>query len=121
MRVGQAMLVGRAARVRVYTDERAKDDGGPLYQGVVERARRAGIAGATVLRAVVGYGESGDVQRASILDLSGNLPLVVELVDEEAKLRAFIARLEGLTDIGLVTLEGVEVLHYGKAALARPA
>ncbi len=115
------MRVGRAARMRVYTDERAKDDGGPLYQAIVERARQAGLAGATVLRAVVGFGESGDVQRASILDLSGNLPLVVELVDEEAKLRAFLDTLVGLTDVGLVTLEAVEVLHYGQTALARPA
>ncbi len=115
------MRVGRAARMRVYTDERATDDGGPLYQAIIERARRAGIAGGTVLRAVVGFGESGDVQRASILDLSGNLPLVVELVDEEATLRAFLETLEGFTEVGLVTLEAVEVMHYGRAALARPA
>ena len=114
------MRVGRAARMRVYTDERAKDDGGPLFQAIVEQARRAGLAGATVLRAVIGFGESGTVQRASILDLSGNLPLVVELVDEEAKLRAFLGMLEGMTDIGLVTLEGVEVLHYGRTPLAGP-
>ena len=49
MRVGQAALSGRAARMRVYTDERAKDDGGPLYQAIIERARRAGIAGGTVI------------------------------------------------------------------------
>ena len=89
-----------------------------MHSGVVERARQQGIAGATVLRGVVGFGESGNVQRASILDLSGNLPLVIELVDEEAKLRAFMSSLAGLTDIGLVTLETLEVLHYGKAPLA---
>lgn len=51
--------------------------------------------------------------RASILDLSGNLPLVIEIVDEEARLRAFPPTLEGMRDIGLVTLEAIEVLHYG--------
>ena len=111
------MRVGRAARMRVYTDERAKDDGGPLYQVNVEQARQAGLAGVTVSRAVVGFGESGDVQRASILDMSGNLPHVVEFVDEEANLRAFLDTLMELTDVGLVTLEVVEVTHYGRTAL----
>lgn len=109
---------GRAALMRIYTDERARADGGPLYQSVVERARQAGLAGATVLRGAVGFGENGHVQRASILDLSGNLPLVIEIVDEADALRAFGQSLNGLTDIGLVTLEAVEVLHYGKAALS---
>ena len=77
-----------------------------------------GGPGSPALRAVIGFGESGTVQRASILDLSGNLPLVVELVDEEAKLRAFLGALEGMTDIGLVTLAGLEVLHYGRTPLA---
>lgn len=108
---------GKAALMRIYTEERAKADGGPLYQAVVERARQAGLAGATVLRGAVGFGESGHVQRASILDLSGNLPLVVEVVDEADKLRAFASALAGLTDIGLVTLEEVEVLHYGKGTV----
>lgn len=108
---------GNAKLMRIYTDERAKADGRPLYQTIVERARVAKIAGATVLRGAVGFGESGNVQRASILDLSGNLPLVIELVDEEDKLRAFLPTLEGMEDIGLVTLEAVEVLHYGVAPI----
>ena len=108
---------GKAALMRIFTDERAKADGTPLYQAVVKQAREAGLAGATVLRGAVGFGESGHVQRASILDLSGNLPLVVEIVDSEDKLRGFLQALDGMTDIGLVTLEEVEVLHYGKAAV----
>ena len=109
---------GGAGLMRIYTDERAKADGSPLYEAVVQRAKQAGIAGATVLRGAVGFGESGNVQRASILDLSGNLPLVIELVDAVDKLRAFVPALEGMTDIGLVTLEEVDVLHYGKSPLA---
>ena len=108
------MPTGKAALMRIYTDERAKGESHPLYAAIVEKARAAHLAGATVLRAVVGFGESGHVQRASILDLSGNLPLVVELVDDEDKLRAFLPTLEGMTDIGLVTLEAVQVLHYGR-------
>ena len=108
---------GSVAMMRIYTDERAKSDDGPLYAAIVERARQARLAGATVLRGAIGFGENGHVQRASILDLSGNLPLVIEIVDEEAKLRAFLPTLEGMTDIGLVTLEKVEVLHYGDKAI----
>ena len=102
--------------MRIYTDEKAKGDDrfhGPLYDAIVRHARDQKIAGATVLRGVVGFGVDGNVQRASILDLSGNLPLTIELVDEEDKLRAFFRSIHGLKDIGLVTLQPVEVLHYG--------
>jgi len=105
----------KASMMRIYTDERAKADGSPLFTEIVERARKVPLAGATVLRAVVGFGESGSMQRASILDLAGNLPLVIELVDDDDKLRAFLPQLEGMKDIGLITLEEVEVLHYGGA------
>ncbi len=113
-------LEGHSALMRLYTDERAKGDGGPLYNDIVKKARDAKIAGATVMRGVVGFGIDGNVQRASILDLSGNLPLVIELVDDEAKLREFLSSLSGLSDIGLVTIQSVEVLHYdgGKAVSA---
>ena len=102
--------------MRIYTDERAKGEHGPLYDTIVKRARDAEIAGATVLRGVIGFGIDGRIQRASILDLSGNLPLTIELVDDEEKLRAFFERLEGLTDIGLVTLQEIDVLHYDGGA-----
>lgn len=118
-------LEGQRAVMRIYTDEKAKGEGrfdGPLYNAIVKHARAEKIAGATVLRGVVGFGIDGHVQRASILDLSGNLPLTIELVDDEAKLRAFFASIEGLKDIGLVTLQPVEVLHYdGGKALGQPA
>lgn len=105
-------IEGRATLMRIYTDERAKGDSGPLYNVVVKKAREAKLAGATVLRGVIGFGIAGHIQRASILDLSGNLPIVIEIVDDESKLRSFLASLEGLTDVGLVTLQAVEVLHY---------
>ena len=109
-------LEGRRALMRIYTDEKARGERGPLHTAIVEKAREANIAGATVLRGVVGFGIGGNVQRASILDLAGNLPLTIELVDEEDKLRAFFGSLEGLEDIGLVTLQPVEVLHYDGGA-----
>ncbi len=107
-------LKGQCAIMRIYTDEKAKGDDrfhGPLYDAIVKHARDQKIAGATVLRGVVGFGVDGNVQRASILDLAGNLPLTIELVDEEEKLRAFFRSIHGLKDIGLVTLQQIEVLH----------
>jgi PII-like signaling protein len=105
----------QAALLRIYTEERAKNGGKPLYETLVLKARDDGLAGATVLRGSLGFGESNHIHNANILDLSANLPLVIEIVDDEAKLRAFVAALGEMRDIGLVTLEKVEVLHYGKA------
>jgi hypothetical protein len=106
----------RAALLRIFTDETAKSgEGRPLFEAIVLKARDAKLAGATVLRGVMGFGQSARLHTARIIDLSGNLPLVIEIVDDEAKLRAFLPTLEALKDTGLVTLEKVEVLHYGAA------
>jgi PII-like signaling protein len=113
---GDAMPVPeKAALLRIYTEERARNGSKPLYEAIVLEAREQGLAGATVLRGPMGYGESHRIHNASILDLSGNLPLVIEIVDAEDKLRIFVTSLGEMRDIGLVTLERVEVLHYGKA------
>jgi len=103
----------QAALLRIYTEEARRDGAQALFESVVLKARDAGLAGATVLRGPMGFGESARIHNASILDLSANLPLVIEIVDAEDKLRAFAAEIGGMKDIGLVTLEKVEVLHYG--------
>jgi PII-like signaling protein len=105
-----------AALLRIYTRERARDGARPLYQAIVMKAREQKLAGATVLRGPMGFGQSGRLHNANILDLSGDLPLVIEIVDAEDKLRAFCGALGELKHIGLVTLEKVEILHYGQAA-----
>ena len=107
-------IPSQAALLRIYTEEARRDGKRPLYESVVLKARDAGLAGATVLRGPMGFGESAQLHTAKILDLSANLPMVIEIVDAEDKLRAFAAGLAGLKDIGLVTLETVEVLHYGR-------
>jgi len=106
----------QAALLRIYTEEARRDGARPLYESIVVKARDAGLAGATVLRGPMGFGESARIHNANILDLSANLPLVIEIVDAEDKLRAFAGQIAGMNDIGLVTLEKVEVLHYGHAA-----
>ncbi len=104
-----------SALLRIYTEEARRDGTRALYESVVLKARQAGLAGATVLRGPMGFGESTHIHTANILDLSANLPVVIEIVDAEDRLRAFAAGLGELKDIGLVTLEKVEVLHYGHA------
>jgi PII-like signaling protein len=102
-----------AALMRIYTNEGARSGHKSLFEAIVCKARDEGIAGATVLRGPMGFGHSHRIQNASILNLSGNLPLVIEIVDTEEKLRAFLESLETTKDIGLVTLEKVEILHHG--------
>ena len=110
----QAVQVPReSALMRIYTDESARAGHKALFEAIVLKARDMGLAGATVLRGPMGFGHSHHIHTASILNLSESLPLVIELVDEEAKLKDFCNALEGFQDIGLVTLEKVQVLHYG--------
>ena len=96
-----------AALLRIYTRERARDGARPLHEAIVMKARAQKLAGATVLRGPMGFGQSRRLHNANILDLSGDLPLVIEIVDAEDKLRAFCGSLGELKDIGLVTLEKV--------------
>lgn len=102
----------RSAMMRIYTDEGARAGHKALFEAIVCQARDQGIAGATVLRGPMGFGHSHRIHNASILNLSMSLPVVIEIVDEEAKLRGFLATLEHFDAIGLVTLEKVEVLHH---------
>lgn len=107
MQLGQAMLL------RVYTDENATFGDRCYFEVLVDRAREAGLAGATVLRGLRGFGASSVMHGERGFDLARNLPVVVEIVDEEAKLRPFVAALEQGDEIGLITLEKVEVVRYG--------
>jgi PII-like signaling protein len=109
-------LPQQSALMRIYTDESARCGHKSLFEAIVCKARDAGIAGATVLRGPMGFGHSHRIQNASILNLSGNLPLVIEIVDTEERLRAFLGTLESMKDIGLITLEKVEILHQGASA-----
>lgn len=109
-----------AMLLRIYTEEGRSSGGRPLYECVVFKARERGLAGATVLRGPMGYGHSHRVHTAKILDLSANLPLVIEIVDTEDKIRPFLDELDGMKNIGLVTLEKVEVVHYGDQGESPP-
>jgi hypothetical protein len=105
-----------ALLLRIYTEEGKMNGHRPLYEDIVTRARAAKLAGATVLRGPMGYGLHARIHTAKILDLSAKLPLVIEIVDSEEKVREFLVELDSMTDLGLVTLEKVEVVHYGSRA-----
>jgi PII-like signaling protein len=105
----------QALLLRIYTEEGKRNGHKPLYEQIVLRARAFGLAGATVLRGPMGFGQAHTIHTAKILDLSASLPLVIEIVDSEDRIRPFLAELNGMRDLGLVTLEKVEVVHYGEA------
>jgi PII-like signaling protein len=105
-------LVGDRRLLRIYLGESDRREGVPLYEAIVQRARSLGLAGATVLRGVEGFGAKSRIHRASILRLSEDLPIVIEIVDKEEKIRALLEELEPWIEDGMVTLERVEVMLY---------
>jgi PII-like signaling protein len=102
-----------ALLLRIFVGEDDKANGRPLYEAIVLKAREAHLAGATVLRGPMGYGRSSRLHTTKILRLADNLPLVIEIVDSEEKIDAFLPTLDALMTSGLVTLERAQVLRYG--------
>lgn len=109
--------VEEAVLLRVFMGERARHHGHPLHEAIVLAARDAGLSGATVLRGLMGYGRSGHIETFKILDLSDDLPVVIEIVDSEARIEAFLPRLEAMASAALATLEKVRVVRYGPASV----
>jgi PII-like signaling protein len=105
-------LHGRAKRLTVYVGESDRHHHKPLYGEIVHRAHAAGLAGATVLRGVEGFGASRQVHTTRILSLTEDLPVVVVLVDEAERIERFALELEELVTEGLVVIEDVEVVRY---------
>jgi PII-like signaling protein len=103
---------GPALLVRIFIGESDHWEGRPLYQAIVQRLRELGIAGCTVLRGIEGYGAHARLHTARILRLSEDLPIVIEAVDREDRLRAVLPEIDAMVGDGLITLEHVEVLAY---------
>lgn len=102
-----------AVLLRIFFGEADKFGGKPLYEAIVMRARELHMAGATVLRGPMGFGHSSRLHTSKILRLSEDLPLVIEIVDSEEQINAFLPELDRMMGSGLVTLEKVKVLRYG--------
>ncbi|MBI3408698.1 MAG: DUF190 domain-containing protein [Planctomycetes bacterium] len=98
--------------LRVFCGESDTWDGQPLYRAIVLKAKELGLAGATVLRGPMGFGANSRVHAAKLLDLSTDLPVVIELVDSSEKIKSLLPFLDDAVQEGLITIEGVRVLRY---------
>jgi uncharacterized protein len=105
-------LEGPAVRLTIFIGEDDRWHHKPLYHEIVHRAHQAGLAGASVLRGIEGYGASSRIHTTRILSLSEDLPLVIVIVDQEERIRAFLPELDELVTEGLVILDPVEVIRY---------
>ena len=107
-----------AMLLRIFIGESDRWEHKPLYESIVLKARELHLAGATVLRGPMGFGKSSRLHTAKILRLSMDLPLVIEIVDSEERINAFLPELDKMIGGGLVTVEKVKVIEYrGEAKL----
>ena len=105
-------IEGQGLLVRIYIGESDHWHGRPLYQAIVALLRERGLAGATVLRGIEGFGAKAHLHTSRILALSQDLPILIEVVDQEDRIRAILPELDGMVGDGLITLEHVEVIAY---------
>lgn len=105
-----------ATLLRIFIGQDERHEHQPLYEAIVLKAREHHLAGATVLRGPLGFGHSSRLHTTKVLRLSQDLPMVIEIVDSEEKITAFLPVLDTMIGSGLVTLEKVQVLRYGPPA-----
>ena len=105
-------LTGERVLMRIHIGERDRHKGAPLHEAIVALLRERHLAGATVLRGIMGFGATARVHTDKILQLSTDLPLVVECVDTEEKIEGVLAELDAMIGGGLITLEKVRVIVY---------
>lgn len=105
-------LEGQAKLLRIFVGENDRQDGRPLYEAIVDEARRRGLAGATVIRGVLGFGAHSHIHTAKILRLSEDLPMMIEIVDRESQIQNFLPYLDAVMQEGIVTMENVNVVVY---------
>lgn len=98
--------------LRVFVGESDRRDGEPLFRAIVLKARELGLAGATVLKGAVGFGANSRIHSSRVLELSTDLPVVIEIVDSAQKVEALLPYLDEVVQEGLITVEGVRMLRY---------
>lgn len=107
-------IASQAKRLRIYIGESDRWKHRSLYHALVEKAKELDLAGATVFRGLMGYGANSRIHTASIVDLSSDLPILVEIVDSEEYINKILPFLDEMMQEGLVTIEDIEVIKYGK-------
>ena len=105
-------LPSEAELLRIFIGESDKVQGRPLYEAIVQEARKRGMAGATVVKGTLGFGANSRIHTAKILRLSEDLPLVIEIVDKPERIAEFLPILDEMIGEGLVTLEKVRIITY---------
>ena len=113
-------IEGEGQLLRIFIGESDRWHGKPLHEAIVVAAREAGLAGATVLRGLAGFGASSRIHTVKVLRLSEDLPIVVEIVDKLERIQAFLPTVDQMVSEGMVTLEKVNVLVYRHIPPATP-
>lgn len=107
-------IASKAKRLRVYIGESDQWKQRSLYQVIVEKAKELDIAGATVFRGLMGYGANSRIHTAKILDLSSDLPILVEIIDSEEYINKLMPYLDEMLEEGMITIDDIEVIKYGR-------
>lgn len=108
-------IEGEGQLLRIFVGEDDRWEGAPLYEAIVRKARERGMAGATVLRGIEGFGARSRIHTTKILRLSEELPIVIEIVDKEERIQAILPVLDEMVEEGLITLERVHIIAYRHA------
>jgi uncharacterized protein len=103
---------GEAHRLRIYVNESDRLDGRPLYEQLVREARDMGLAGATAIRGIEGFGVNDKIHTVKVLRLSEDLPVVIEIIEQPARIAAFLAKVDTLVSEGMLTIEAVRTINY---------
>lgn len=111
-------LTGNALRLQIFVGEDDTWHHKPVYHEIVRRAREAGLAGATVLRGVEGYGGHSIIHTTRILDLTEDLPVLIIIVDDEDRIREFLPQLDEIISAGTILLDDVQIIRYEAKAPA---
>ena len=104
--------LGKKKVARIYIDNQDKFEGEPLWEAILKRAKEEGMAGATVIRGMMGFGAHSRLHSARLLRLSEDLPLIIEIVDTEEKVRRYVEEIDDMFQDGLITIEKAEVIRY---------
>ncbi len=109
-------IEGQGKLLRIYVGESDRWHGRPLYQAIVERVRKEGLAGATAIRGIEGFGADSRLHTSRILRLSEDLPVLIEIADTAERIERIFPLLDEMVTEGLVTLENVEIIAYRSSA-----
>jgi PII-like signaling protein len=107
-------ISGQAKRLRIYIGEADSWNGKSLYQAIVLKAKALDMAGATVFRGLMGYGANSRIHTARIVELSSDLPILVEIIDSEEYIAKLLPFLDEMVQEGMVTIDDIDIVKYGK-------